>query len=101
VRHRHPIPPDAFLARADDVMSAESDDELVMMRLEADHYYGLDPIGRRVWELLAEPATAAALCCTLCDEFEVDEGRCLAELLPFLGELAAEGIVRVEHQRPA
>jgi hypothetical protein len=37
----------------------------------------------------------------LCDEFEVDEGRCLAELLPFLGELAAEGIVRVEHQRPA
>jgi len=71
------------------------DETVVMMSLARGKYYGLDRIGTRIWELLAEPATESELCDRLVREFEVDAETCARDVHLFLTELAAEGLIRI------
>ena len=80
--------------RVNDVMTADVDNELVMMRLESNGYFGLDAIGRRIWELLDEPRTVAQLCALLCEEYEVSAEECERDLLHYLKELEAHGLLQ-------
>ena len=81
--------------RSDDVNAAHVGEEMVMMRLESDYYYGMDDIGRRVWELLEAPMSATDLSEKLMKEYKVSQEECEADLLEFLTKLQEEGIVRV------
>ena len=85
-----------MVRRANDVFSANIDTELVMMRLESNGYFGLDAIGRRIWELLAAPRTVSAICTALAAEYDVAPAECEADVVRFLGELAAYGVVDVQ-----
>ena len=80
--------------RVNDVMTADVDKELVMMRLESNGYFGLDAIGRRIWELMDEPRTVAELCTLLCDEYEVSAQECERDLLHYLKELEGHGLLQ-------
>lgn len=84
----------SIVRRVDDVMSAEVDNEMVMMRLESNGYFGLDDIGRRIWELLAEPRPVADICTELRAEYEVDEEECERDILRYLHELDEHGLLQ-------
>ena len=58
-------------------------------------YYGLDPIGARVWKLLQEPRSVDEICLTLLDEYEVGAERCEADLFDLLQRLSVEGLIEV------
>ena len=90
------IAPSSVVKRADDVMAANVDDELVMLRMESNGYFGLDAIGRRIWEMLEEPRTVASICSTLLDEYDVDAAACEADVLYFLAELEKHGVVATQ-----
>lgn len=85
----------SVVSQASDVLSAAVDTELVMMRMESSGYFGLDAIGRRIWELLDQPRTVAAICATLLNEYDVQPAECEADVLRFLGELVTYGVVVV------
>ncbi len=36
-----------------EVLSSKIDEDTILMSIEADSYFGLDPIGSRIWELLS------------------------------------------------
>jgi len=84
----------SIVQRVDDVMSAEVDNEMVMMRLESNGYFGLDDIGRRIWELLGEARSVADICAELRAEYEVDEEDCERDVLRYLQELAEHGLLQ-------
>ncbi|MCB9139778.1 MAG: PqqD family protein [Caldilineaceae bacterium] len=87
----------SIVSRADDVLAANVDNELVMIRLESDGYFGLDEIGRRIWELLDEARTVDAICSSLLEEYDVQPADCEADVLRFLSELEEHGVVFVEN----
>jgi hypothetical protein len=85
---------DTTLNRNGDILHAQvGTEEAVMMSIEAGRYYGLNAVARRVWELLEDPQTIAQLCARICTEFEVDAKTCEADVLKFVNELIANGIV--------
>lgn len=84
----------SIVRRVDDVMSAEVDNEMVMMRLESNGYFGLDDIGRRIWELLGEPRPVADICAELRAEYEVGEEECERDVLRYLRELNEHGLLQ-------
>ena len=43
---------EATVARNDDIIFSDMGEETVMMSIDKGEYYGLDPVGRRIWELL-------------------------------------------------
>jgi hypothetical protein len=92
-----PITPHTRLSRSADVLYAQvGSGEAVAMSVEQGAYYGLNPVGARICELLETPRTVGELTAQLCDEFEVDAAAAQAEVMTFVATLLASGIVREE-----
>jgi hypothetical protein len=94
-----PLTLDSQIVRAGDVTSAEVDDEMVMMSLASDAYFGLDDIGTRIWALLEKPITLGEVCRALQGEYDVTPEQCARDVLLFVTELAEKGLVHAAEAR--
>lgn len=88
-------PFDVLVRNDADLLTTTVDGELIGMSVEQGACYGLNGVGTRIWELLAEPRSIADLCEQLTGEYEVDAGQCRREVLDLMEELRAEGLVSV------
>lgn len=87
---------DSTISQIDDIVASDIDNEKVMMSIEKGEYFGLEPIGSRIWELLAEPVKVSAIIDALLPNFDIDRQTCAQDVLTFLEELHTAGIVQVE-----
>lgn len=83
----------AWTCSSDAVYKRLDDDEAVLLDLRTQRYYGLDAVGARIWELLADDGRVDAVLERLLEEFEVDEAMLRADVERFLDELSREGLV--------
>lgn len=86
---------DSIITQATDILGAEIDADLVLLTADFS-YVGLDPVAKRVWELLAEPRTLVQLVAMLTDEFDVDRTECRRDITPFLVDLAEHELIVVQ-----
>ncbi len=82
-----------ILSRREGLMTADMDGSAVMMDIMTGKYYNLGEIGGRIWELLEEPMTLAALVKKLTDEYDVSAAQCRADITPFLNTLLERGLL--------
>ena len=75
------------------VMARTVGDETVILDLASGTYYGLDPVGARMWQLMTDGQTLAAICDTLLDEYEVTRETLEGDILRLTEELRAKGLV--------
>ncbi len=68
-------------------------DETVILDLATGTYFGLDPVGARMWQLMGEGKTLAAICDILLDEYEVTSAALAGDILRLAEELRAKGLV--------
>jgi hypothetical protein len=83
------------VAAARDQVSVEVEGEAVILSLSDGVYYGLDPVGARVWQLMEQPRTVAELRDAVVAEWEVDAPTAERDLLELLADLAARGLVEI------
>lgn len=86
--------PGSRLVRNEEPLTALVDGETVMFSPGQGAYFGLDPIGTRVWELLAEPRSIDEVCATLHDEYEVDAATCRTDVDSLVDQLREANLVR-------
>jgi hypothetical protein len=79
----------------DDVLFQELQGEAVLLNLKSGVYFGLDPVGTRIWQLFAEHEVLAEIAQTIVAEYDVAEDRCSADLLALVGDLERQGLVAV------
>jgi hypothetical protein len=77
-------------------VSTNLEDEAVILHLEKGVYYGLNPVGSRVWDLLQEPRTVNDIRDIILQEYEVESQRCEHDLLRLLQELSDKGLIEVK-----
>lgn len=70
-------------------------DELVILSLESEEYFGLDPTGTRMWQLLGTEPTVQAAFDALLDEYDVDEATLAHDLEALLEGLAARKLIEL------
>jgi hypothetical protein len=70
--------------------------EAVILNLDSGVYYGLNPVGARVWQLIQEPRIVSELLSSLLETYEVEAGRCESDLFSLLGDLAANELIVIE-----
>jgi hypothetical protein len=87
---------ESVVCQVEDIVASDIDDEKVMMSIEKGCYYGLDPVGSRVWEQIENPIRVSDLIDALLLKYDVDRETCERDVLAFLEELREDGIVRVE-----
>lgn len=90
-----PIELSSQIARTENLMSASVDKEIVILNMAKNNYIGLDEIGLRIWELLERPFSVDELCHRLSREFEAAPEQIESDMLPFIGELINEGLIRI------
>ncbi|MBP1638432.1 MAG: PqqD family protein [Bacteroidetes bacterium] len=70
--------------RNSQIIDGELDDNQVMMHLEKGKYFGLNPVGKRIWDMIQQPKSFDEIIDTLLHEFEVEEEVCVREVKAFL-----------------
>jgi hypothetical protein len=78
-----------------EVLSSKIDEEAILMSIEADRYFSLEPVASRIWEILSEKAaTIDELVTILMDEYEVDETTCREDVQQFLEEMSQRHLIQ-------
>jgi len=70
-------------------------DESAILNLKNSMYYGMNPVGTRIWTLLKEPRSVEQLRDALLNEYQVDAALCERDLLDLLGKMKSEGLIEV------
>lgn len=81
------------LAPSKDAAESVVGEETVILHLVNGTYYGLDPVGTRIWGLLKDGVSAPDICRQLADEYDMDLATIEADARAFLSDLEAQGIV--------
>lgn len=88
--------PDDMLSRRPGVMEARiSDDELVLLGVGSDSYFGLDAIASDVWGRLERPMRLADLVAALAADYDAPAARIEADIAPALASLSEGGLIQV------
>ena len=78
-----------------EVLFQEVGGEAVLLSLASERYFGLDPVGMRIWQLLVQDSSLQSVFDALCGQYEVAPERLESDLLALVAELAEAGLVTV------
>ena len=82
----------------DQVVFRELEGEMVLLNLETGIYFGLDPVGTRIWTLLREHESLQQVFEVLLQEYDVPEPVLKADLLRLAREFSSHGLARVRRE---
>ena len=77
------------------VMARQVGDETVILDLASGTYFGLDPVGARIWQLMTEGKSLAEVCATMLAEYEVTREDIERDVLRLAEELCAKQLISV------
>lgn len=82
-----------LISRSPALLVASVHDEVLMMDVERDCYYGLDDIGSDIWRRLESPCRFGAMIDALAADYDADRAVIAEDLRGLLTEMAACGVV--------
>ena len=69
--------------------------EVVILGLKDSVYYGLNPVGAVIWDLIKEPKRVNEIVNVLFKEYCVEKQQCEDDILHLLEELKSEELIEV------
>ena len=79
-----------------EIFTTDLQDSLMMMSVQSGKYFELNPVSKRIWELVDSPKTEEQIIAKLLEEFDVSEEECRADVLEHLELLTNKTILLVE-----
>ncbi len=92
---RNTLTPESRIVLSQNQASCDLAGEMAVVNLKSGVYFGLDPMGTHVWNLLREPVTFRGLCDILMHDYDVDGSRLESDMREFLNNLAEHGLVEI------
>ena len=83
---------------ARDQVSCDLAGEAAILNVKSGVYYGLDPVGARIWNLMQEPRAVVEIQNAITNEYDVEPERCARDLASLLEKLLAEGLIEVKDE---
>jgi hypothetical protein len=79
-----------------DILFQEVQGDAVLLDMKSGVYFGLDRVGTRMWQIMAEHSVIRDVIAAILTEFDVPEERCREDVLVLVGRLRDQGIVILE-----
>ena len=79
----------------DDVVSCDLDGEAAILNLKDGIYFGLDPVGAKIWNLIQKPMNLEEIIEIILDEYDVDKNRCKNDIFELIRRLLENGLVKI------
>ncbi len=76
-----------------DVIFRELEGEAIILNLDSGMYFGLDPVGTRIWQLLIDAPDLRAVHTKMIAEFDTTSDVLEQDLLTFAATLREKGLV--------
>jgi hypothetical protein len=84
------------IAASREHVAAQLPDELVILSVKNEQYFGLNAVGAAIWSLIQEPRTIGAVCEGVRREYpDVEAERCAADAIRLIEELIDAGLVEL------
>jgi hypothetical protein len=77
-------------------LSSNTSGSIVILSLKDGMYYELKEVASRVWSLIQQPTSIQAVLDALLEEYEVEAGRCEADLIALAEDLSKRGLVEIK-----
>ena len=68
-------------------------DETVILHLGSGMYFGLDSVGSRIWQLMREEKSPAAICDIMLDEYDVSRQELECDITVLIEDLLAQDLI--------
>jgi hypothetical protein len=79
----------------DDVLWQELQGEAVLLNLKTGVYFGLNPIGTRIWELLADRGMVRDVVDAIVGEYDVETPACADDVIALISDMQKHALVTV------
>lgn len=89
------IEENTLIRKSADLLEAPMDDSLALMSIESGKYFGLNAVGRAIWELLEQPTSFQDIISSLMNRFDIDERSCKDQCKNFLKELMQRKMIEL------
>ena len=86
---------DSVVVQDSEPVAARVDGDVVMLSEREGAYFGLNGVGSKIWELIAQPCRVGDVCQSLSELYDVDHATLVREVTQFLEDLLARKLVRV------
>ena len=81
---------------ADTVFAQEVDEEMVLLDMNSENYFGLDEVGTAIWQAMQEKEVLQEVYNTLLEQYDVEAEVLEKDILDFVEKLVESGLVEVE-----
>ena len=79
-----------------EVIFQELEGEAVLLNMQSGIFFGLNPVAKRMWELLSELGQAEKVLKQLLQEYDASEEKLRQDLVDFIEKLKSKGLVEVQ-----
>jgi len=86
---------DTSVIAAQDTVYRQLEGEAIVLDLNSGVYFGLNPVGSRIWELLQNAVTVRGVCDQMEREFAVDRAVLERDVVALVGRLLDKGLVEL------
>ncbi|MEE4238789.1 MAG: PqqD family protein [Anderseniella sp.] len=77
------------------VMARQVGSETVILDLGSGTYFGLDPVGARIWQLIGEGKTLGEICDTMLDEYDVTREALERDVVELAAKLLEQKLISI------
>src|SRR5512147_2547809 len=81
----------------DNVYTQEVGEETILLDTQGGRYFGLDPVGTRMWQLLRKHEALRPVYETLLTEYDVEPERLESDLLALATKLVEKGLASLQN----
>ena len=78
-----------------EAVHCDLEDEVVILGLNDGVYYGLNPVGAFIWNLIQKPITVKEIKEAILNEYDVEEEVCEKDLIELLSNLEEKNLIEV------
>ncbi len=84
---------DQVIQRVTELGITDLDEAFILSVPTTEQMFGVNRVGRRIFQLLESPTTLDHVVTTLVEEFQVDRSQCESDVAEFVNELADQGML--------
>ena len=78
---------------SDSVFAQEVDDEMVLLDMNSENYFGLDEVGSDIWSMMQQKETLREVYDAMLDMYDVDKETLMSDMEIFIGKLLQSGLI--------
>lgn len=91
-----PLSPSARILRNPTTIWTKLETNIVLVDVKLAEYYKMNALGGFVWKAIEHASTLDSLVQVVLSQFRVEEAQCRLDLIAFLTQLQADGLVTLD-----